>query len=33
MALAQEGSNAQALQQFIDVGTWDDEAILAHHYR
>ena len=29
IALAVEGGNVQALQQFIGVGAWDDEAILA----
>lgn len=31
MALALQGGNVQALQQFIGVGSWDDDAILARH--
>jgi len=31
MALALAGGNVQALQQFISVGAWDDEAILQRH--
>src|SRR3712207_3490286 len=31
LALAVEGGNVQALQQFIGVGAWDDEALLARH--
>jgi len=31
MALALAGGNVQALQQFIGVGAWDDEAILQRH--
>ena len=31
MALAVEGGNVQAMQQFIGVGGWDDEAVLARH--
>ncbi len=31
MALAMEGGNVQALQQFIGVGAWEDDAILARH--
>ena len=31
MADALDGGNVQALQQFIGVGAWDDEAILARH--
>ncbi len=29
MALAVAGGNVQALQQFIGVGAWDDDALLA----
>ena len=31
MALALEGGNVQAMQQFISVGAWDDEPILQQH--
>src|SRR5258708_2874729 len=31
MALAVEGGNVQAMQQFIGVGAWDDEVVLAQH--
>ncbi|MGQ9677653.1 MAG: IS701 family transposase [Chloroflexota bacterium] len=31
MALALEGGNVQAMQQFIAVGAWDDELILKRH--
>lgn len=31
MALAVEGGNVQAMQQFISIGAWDDEAVLAQH--
>jgi SRSO17 transposase len=31
MALALPGGNVQALQQFIGVGAWDDEAVLQRH--
>ena len=31
MALAVEGGNVQAMQQFIGVGGWDDEVVLAQH--
>jgi SRSO17 transposase len=31
MALALEGGNVQAMQQFIAVGVWDDELILKRH--
>jgi len=31
MALALVGGKVQALQQFIGVGAWDDDAILAQH--
>jgi len=30
IARALEGGNIQALQQFIGIGAWDDDAILAH---
>jgi SRSO17 transposase len=33
MALALEGGNVQALQQFISAGAWDDAAILEAHQR
>jgi SRSO17 transposase len=33
MALALEGGNVQAMQQFISVGAWDDELILQQHQR
>jgi SRSO17 transposase len=33
MALAVEGGNVQAMQQFISIGAWDDDAVLAHHQR
>ena len=33
MALALTGGNVQAMQQFISVGAWDDEAILQQHQR
>jgi SRSO17 transposase len=33
MALAVEGGNVQAMQQFIGVGAWDDEVVLAQHQR
>jgi SRSO17 transposase len=31
MADALEGGNVQAMQQFIGVGAWDDDAVLAKH--
>lgn len=31
MALALEGGDVQAMQQFISDGAWDDEAILVTH--
>ncbi|MGI8750575.1 MAG: IS701 family transposase, partial [Thermoleophilaceae bacterium] len=31
MADALDGGNVQAMQQFIGVGMWDDEAVLAKH--
>jgi SRSO17 transposase len=31
MALALEGGNVQAMQQFISEGGWDDEAVLRRH--
>jgi SRSO17 transposase len=31
MALALEGGDVQAMQQFISIGKWDDEAILKAH--
>ncbi len=31
MADALVGGNVQAMQQFISLGTWDDDAILARH--
>ncbi len=31
MALALPDGNVQALQQFIGVGAWDDDAVLARH--
>ena len=31
LADALEGGNVQALQQFIGVGAWDDDAVLATH--
>lgn len=33
MALALEGGDVQAMQQFISAGAWDDEAILQAHQR
>lgn len=33
MALALPGGNVQAMQQFISVGAWDDDAILQQHQR
>ena len=33
MALALPGGDVQALQQFISLGAWDDEALLARHQR
>jgi SRSO17 transposase len=33
MALAVEGGNVQAMQQFISVGAWDDDTILQEHQR
>lgn len=33
MALALEGGNVQAMQQFIGVGAWQDEPILETHQR
>ncbi len=33
LALALPDGNVQALQQFISLGAWDDEAILEHHQR
>jgi SRSO17 transposase len=33
MALAVAGGNVQAMQQFIGVGAWDDEVVLAQHQR
>jgi SRSO17 transposase len=33
MALALADGNVQAMQQFISVGAWDDEAILQQHQR
>jgi SRSO17 transposase len=33
MALAVEGGNVQAMQQFISIGAWDDEVVLAQHQR
>lgn len=32
MALALEGGNIQALQQFISDGRWKDEVVLSHHW-
>ena len=31
MALALQGGNVQAMQQFISQGAWDDQPILEHH--
>ncbi len=31
MADTLEGGNAQAMQQFVSVGTWDDEAVPVKH--
>lgn len=33
MALALQGGDVQAMQQFISAGAWDDDPILAHHQR
>ena len=33
MALALQGGNVQALQQFISQGAWDDDPLLEHHQR
>jgi SRSO17 transposase len=33
MALALDGGNVQAMQQFISEGAWDDDAVLAQHQR
>ena len=33
MALALEGGNVQAMQQFISAGAWDDDAVLQQHQR
>ena len=33
MALALDGGNVQAMQQFISAGAWDDDAILQQHQR
>ncbi len=33
MALALEGGNVQAMQQFISEGGWDDEAVLHKHHQ
>lgn len=33
MALALEGGNVQAMQQFIGQGQWQDEALLRQHWR
>ncbi len=33
MADALDGGNVQAMQQFISVGAWDDDAVLATHQR
>jgi SRSO17 transposase len=33
MALALEAGNVQAMQQFISVGAWQDDPILAQHHR
>src|SRR5918998_5293709 len=33
MALALQGGDVQAMQQFISAGAWDDAPILAHHQR
>jgi SRSO17 transposase len=33
MALALDGGNVQAMQQFIGQGQWHDEALLAQHWR
>src|SRR6476646_1235469 len=33
MALALPGGNVQALQQFIGLGAWDDDAVLQAHQR
>ena len=33
MALALEGGNVQAMQQFIGQGQWQDEALLQQHWR
>ena len=32
MALALEGGNVQAMQQFIGQGQWQDEALLQRHW-
>ncbi len=33
MADALEGGNVQAMQQFISLGAWDDDGVLAAHQR
>jgi SRSO17 transposase len=33
MALALEGGNVQAMQQFLGQGQWQDEALLQQHWR
>ena len=33
MALALEGGDVQAMQQFIGQGQWQDEALLRQHWR
>jgi SRSO17 transposase len=33
MADALDGGNVQAMQQFISLGAWDDDAVLAAHQR
>src|ERR1043165_4401552 len=33
MALALDGGNVQAMQQFIGPGQWQDEALLQQHWR